>query len=160
MEQESNRAGRAGRDDKYSFRNLLLWKKGQELALQVVKLAEHLPKTVGAGVMARQVVAAAASIPANIAEWHGRYSRAAYRNHLSIARGSASEVVTWLDLLARAGYIDVAVERPLSKDCDDLLAGLTSQMRALERRIASDRGGRIAEGGVEYCGDFEITPDD
>ncbi len=159
MEQKSNRTGSA-RNDGYSFRNLLLWKKGQDLALQVVKLTDALPKTVGAGVMARQLVAAAASIPANIAEGHGRYSRAAYRNHLSIARGSASEVVTWLDLLARAGYIDVAVERQLSKDCDELLAGLTSQMRALERKIASDTRGRIAEDTVGYGGDFEVSPDD
>ena len=111
MAQKSNRAGRAANDGNYSFRNLLLWNRGQELALKVVKLTEALPKTAGAGVMARQVVTAAASIPANIAEGHGRYS------------------------------------------------GLTSQMRALERKIASDTPGRIAEDRVEYGGDFEL-PDD
>ena len=41
----------------------------------------------------------AGSVPANIAEGYGRYSQAAYRSHLSIARGSLFETQSWIDLL-------------------------------------------------------------
>src|SRR3990170_4188153 len=102
----------------YNFRNLALWQKGQELALQVIKMTGKLPDTVSARVIARQVVASSASVPANIAEGHGRYSMAAYRNHLSIARGSTAETDSWLDLLARAGHIPSEAEANLSSGCD------------------------------------------
>ena len=121
----------------YSFRNLALWQKGQELALQVIEMTGKLPDTVSARVMARQVVASSTSVPANIAEGHGRYSMAAYRNHLSIARGSTAETDSWLDLLARAGYIEPDIARQLHDGCELLLGGLTRQMKALEARLRS-----------------------
>src|SRR3990170_5341135 len=121
----------------YNFRNLALWQKGQELALQVIKMTGKLPDTVSARAIARQVVASSASVPANIAEGHGRYSMAAYRNHLSIARGSTAETDSWLDLLARAGYIEPDIARQLHDECELLLGGLTRQMKALEARLRS-----------------------
>ena len=160
MEQKSNRAGRAGHEDKYSFRNLLLWKKGQAVALQVVKMTERLPDTIAARVLARQIVAAAGSVPANIAEGHGRYSRAAYRNHLSIARGSVCEVETWIDLLARAAYIPADLAGDLAARCNEILAGLTSQMRALERKLRSDGSPRVSDDSAEYLISPELRPDD
>src|SRR3972149_7558503 len=87
----------------YTYRNLDLWQRAQELAVRVIKLTERFPSTAAASGLARQIVGSAASIGANIAEGHGRYSYAAYRQHLSIAKGSASETDSWLDLLSRLG---------------------------------------------------------
>ena len=123
-------------------------------------MTERLPDTVAARVLARQIVAAAASIPANIAEGHGRYSRAAYRNHLSIARGSVCEVETWIDLLARAAYLPTDQARELAAQCNEILAGLTSQMRALERKLRSDGSPRVSGDSGEYLISPELQPDD
>src|SRR3990172_695137 len=101
MEQET----RDAKTQPYSFRNLALWQRAQELALGVIKMTEALPRNQAAKTLARQIAASSSSIAANIAEGHGRYSVAAYRNHLSIARGSAAEIDSWLDLLRRAGYV-------------------------------------------------------
>ena len=81
----------------YSYRNLDLWQRAQELALGVVKMSESLPRSEAARSIARQVVSSSGSVAANIAEGHGRYSVAAYRNHLSIARGSVAETDSWVD---------------------------------------------------------------
>ena len=121
----------------YSFRNLALWQRAQELTLKIIRITEALPSTHAAGTVARQVVASAGSVAANIAEGHGRYSMAAYRNHLSIARGSTAETDSWLDLLARAGYIEPDIARQLHDECELLLGGLTRQMKALEARLRS-----------------------
>ncbi len=142
---------------RYSFRHLALWQRGQELALGVIKMTERLPDTAAARVIARQVVAASASVPANIAEGHGRYSVASYRNHLSIARGSVCETETWIDLLRRAGYIDARLEGDLSGRCQELIAGLTRQMQGLERRLSSGRGLRLGEKEIIY--DTDLQPD-
>lgn len=121
----------------YSFRNLALWQRAQELALGVIKMSESLPRSEAARSIARQVVSSSGSVAANIAEGHGRYSVAAYRNHLSIARGSTAETDSWLDLLARAGYITSETAGKLHDECELLLGGLTRQMKALEARLRS-----------------------
>ena len=121
----------------YSYRNLNLWQRAQDLALAVVKMSESLPKSEAAKSIARQVVSSSGSVAANIAEGHGRYSVAAYRNHPSIARGSIAETDSWLDLLARAGYVAPDIARQLHDECELLLGGLTRQMRALEARLRS-----------------------
>jgi len=121
----------------YSFRKLALWQRAQELTLKIIRITEAPPSTHAAGTVARQVVASAGSVAANIAEGHGRYSMAAYRNHLSIARGSTAETDSWLDLLARAGYIEPDIARQLHDGCELLLGGLTRQMKALEARLRS-----------------------
>jgi four helix bundle protein len=133
LEQDVTGPGRQA----YSYRNLALWQRAQELALGVIKMSESLPKSEAARSIARQVVSSSGSVAANIAEGHGRYSVAAYRNHLSIARGSTAETDSWLDLLARAGYIAPDIARQLHDECELLLGGLTRQMRALEARLRS-----------------------
>lgn len=140
----------------YSFRNLALWQRAQELTLKIIRITEALPSTHAAGTVARQVVASAGSVAANIAEGHGRYSVAAYRNHLSIARGSTAETDSWLDLLARAGYITPDIADGLHGDCRTLMAGLTRQMRTLEARLASAKGTVLREGVAEYVEMSEI----
>ena len=141
----------------YSFRNLALWQRAQELTLKIIRITEALPSTHAASTVARQVVASAGSVAANIAEGHGRYSVAAYRNHLSIARGSVAETDTWLDLLQRAGYMSPAIADGLQRDCRTLMAGLTRQMRTLEARLASTKGPVLREGVAEYVEMSEIT---
>ena len=49
---------------------------------------------------------AAVSIPANIAEGHGRKYTNAYQNHLSIASGSLMEVATLLQVAKRLSLIE------------------------------------------------------
>jgi len=141
------------RAEPYSYRNLGLWQKAQALALRVVKLTEGLPKTETARTIARQAVRSSGSIAANIAEGHGRFSVAAYRNHLSIARGSAAETDSCIDLLAKAGYISGEVAQDLHEQCDVLLGGLTRQMRSLEAKMVGAKPGTVREHPPEYVTD-------
>jgi len=75
----------------YSYRNLILWQRAQALALRVIQIVQHLPNNWGTAVIARQIIASATSVSANIAEGHARFTPGAHRQHLSIAKGSAAE---------------------------------------------------------------------
>jgi four helix bundle protein len=117
----------------YSYRKLILWQQAQDLAHEIVVLLEGLPANRTSDTLFRQVVRAATSIPANIAEGHGRFSPAAYRNHLSIAKGSACELDSWLDLLRRRTIVTADQEADLHSKCFRLIAALTGRMRDLEK---------------------------
>ena len=83
--------------------------------------------------LARQIITAATSIGANIAEGHGRYTPGAHRNHLSIAKGSAAETDSWLDTLRRFGWITSEEETLLHNECMEIMTMLKSKILDLER---------------------------
>lgn len=82
-----------------SHRELDVWKVSMELAREVYALARHMPRQEEYR-LTGQMIRAAVSIAANIAEGHARATRKDYAHFVSIAKGSAAELET-LVLLAR-----------------------------------------------------------
>ena len=142
----------------YTFRNLILWEKAQELTLAVIRLIAPLPRSAAADVITRQIIRSSSSIAANVAEGHGRYTLGAHMYHLSIAKGSTCETDSWLDLLRRSDLIKAEQEKPLHDTCMELVAMLTSKIRQLEQlQQKPKRGGvagaRISDERAEYIAD-------
>lgn len=127
---------------KHDFRNLTAWQKAQDLTVAVLELVKEVPGDRATSVIAQQVVKSASSIGANIAEGHGRFAAGAYRNHLSIARGSANETMSWLDLLCRAGYITDGRRQRLDAMCEEILRMISAQMIELDKQTGSAKAFR------------------
>jgi len=123
--------GQKGRESSGSFRTQLHWQKAQAFAAQAAMLTERLPSNRAADVIGNQLVQAATSIGANIAEGYGRFSQAAYRNHLSIARGSAFEAESWIDLLIRCEYVSDDEGRRLLEACLEVQKLVSFRMKQL-----------------------------
>jgi four helix bundle protein len=87
-----------------TYRDLEVWQKAMDLTVLVYKLAADFPAQERYG-LASQIQRAAASIPANIAEGYGRSHRGEYLQFLSIARGSLTEVETYLTLAVRLEFV-------------------------------------------------------
>jgi four helix bundle protein len=94
---------------------------------------QALPNKRSADIVGRQLIRAATSVAANIAEGHGRYSLPAYRSHLLIAKGSAAEAQGWVDMLAGLGFLSGDLSKTLDRRCNMLIAGLTRRINALVR---------------------------
>jgi len=118
----------------YSFKNLILWQKAQNFASLVARLVDELLRRRSAESLGSQLFRAAASVGANIAEGHGRFSFAAYRNHLSIAKGSASEARSWIDLASRLSYVTPEAASALDRIAAELIGSLTRRIRALQEQ--------------------------
>lgn len=135
--------------EKYSYRNLIVWEKAQTLALDVIRLVSGLPRNTVSDVLTRQVVRSSASIGANVAEGHGRFTPRAHANHLSIAKGSACETDSWIDLMRRSGEISSEQEQRLHQQCMELVPMLTAKIKELENtgryRVSEDRAEWIVD---------------
>ncbi len=82
--------------------NLVAHSKALEAAGIAIKLVMTVPSPLKS--IADQVIRSASSVPANLAEGHGRFGRDRL-NHWRIAYASAKEVDSHLKLLAHAGAI-------------------------------------------------------
>jgi len=126
----------------YNYRNLILWQKAQDLTLEIIRLTSAIPRANIADALVRQIVRSSSSIAANVAEGHGRFTPRAHANHLSIAKGSACETDSWLDLLRKSGLISKEQEQPLHDLCMELIAMLTAKIRQLDdhqHRVGEER---------------------
>jgi len=119
-----------------SYRDLRLWQVAMDLAVESYRLGELLPSRERFGLVT-QLRRAATSIPANIAEGHGRLLRGEYLHHLSIARGSLKEVETLLVLAQRLGYLSESNLTLAFELCDFISRMLTRLRRSLRKAPAA-----------------------
>lgn len=108
-----------------SYRDLLVWRKGMALAAAVYRLTRLMPK-VEEYRLSGQMIRAAASVPANLAEGHGRSTRRDYANFVSIARGSLAELETFLLLVLELELAPETSCTPVLAQADELGRMLTA----------------------------------
>ena len=87
-----------------SHRDLIVWQKAMDMAVQIYKLTEEFPPAEKYG-LTSQITRSAASVPANIAEGNARSTNKDYANFLTIAEGSLMETETFLMLAIRLKYL-------------------------------------------------------
>jgi four helix bundle protein len=119
------------------YRDLIAWQKAMDPAVACETVAVELPGR--ASNLASQIRRAATSIPANIAEGNGRFSRPEYIRHLSIANGSVKELESHLELAARTHGRTAAIEvaLKLALEVSRLLAGLSEPCEGRRRTSPS-----------------------
>src|SRR5437764_4208054 len=86
--------------------------------------------------MSSQIRRSAASIPANIAEGHGRENTRTFIQYLRIAQGSLKELETHLMLAERTGLSDGAAIEPYMAQCESIGKMIRSLIRSLQQRDA------------------------
>jgi four helix bundle protein len=120
-----------------SHRDLIVWQKAMEMAVQVYRLAGHFPKEEMYRLTA-QITRAAASVPANIAEGHARSTPKDYANFLAIAKGSLMETETFLMLAVRLDYLN----QQQAASTLALITEISKMLTVLRKRVLGrgDRG--------------------
>ena len=114
-----------------SYRDLRVWQKAMDLVVTSYEVTKQFPQTELYGLVS-QIQRAVVSIPANIAEGHGREHLGDYIHHLSIANGSLMELETHFLLAERLGYLKVeSLNRLLDQTAEvgRMLAGLIRSLK-------------------------------
>lgn len=112
----------------HDHKSLVVWQSAMELVVLVYKLAARLPNDERFA-LGNQLHRAAVSVPANIAEGNARVHRGECVYHLSVARGSLSELDTLLTISESLGYLAA----------EDLVAAteLIDRIRCMLHRLLS-----------------------
>ncbi len=109
-----------------NFKELAVWQKSMNLAVEIYELIRRLPPDERYG-LSDQIRRSTVSIPSNIAEGHARNTAKEFLRFLSISRGSAAELQTQLILSTKIGYLTEETSNPLIQEIveiDKMLCGL------------------------------------
>ena len=106
------------------YKGLVVWQREHESTLAIMRLVDAFPNKRSAWAVASQLVRAAGSRGANIAEGHGRQliggRKRDYANFLEIALGSAQETDNWLTVARDAGFVAPEVVDPLLQQNEEV----------------------------------------
>ena len=119
-----------------SHKDLILWQKSMDLAVEVHRLARQLPRHELFG-LGNQLRRAAVSVPSNVAEGSARRTTREFISFLHIARGSLAELETQVLLARRLQYLDDASVRALAPAVAEVGRLLNAVIRGLQRRLDS-----------------------
>jgi four helix bundle protein len=112
------------------YRKLNAWQKAYALGISIYKQTRGFPKEELYGITS-QMRRAATSIAANIAEGNSRESLKEFKQFLSIARGSASELETWLMFSKDLNYLEESAYQDLAHQLDVVKGLLFGLMKSL-----------------------------
>ena len=125
-----------GNNQPKGLENLQVWQKSLELAVRVCR--DILPSfpVEEKWSLCQQLRRAVQSVPANLAEGHGRYYYQENAHFVLIARGSLEEALSQLTLAFRLGYIDETVFKNLKGEIDSLMRSINSYLAYIKRSKA------------------------
>jgi four helix bundle protein len=109
----------------HNFKDLKVWQKAIDLAVDVYKVMLLLPADEKFGLVS-QMKRCSVSIPSNIAEGSGRGSNPQFKHFLNLSQGSAFELETQLIISNKLELLD-----------DDLTEKLVYQTTEVQKMIYS-----------------------
>jgi len=120
-------------DNIQGLETLEAWKRAKEFAVKVCKEVLPLLPVEEKWSLSQQIRRAAQSVPANIAEGHGRFYYQETVRFCYIARGSLSETYTHLTLAHELGYIPDKLYTELRKQTEELIKMINGYIAYLKR---------------------------
>ncbi|MFA4862728.1 MAG: four helix bundle protein [Bacteroidales bacterium] len=111
-----------------SFVELAVWQKAHSLVLDIYLLTKTFPKEELYG-LTNQLRRAAVSVPANIAEGFGRFSKTEKVRFFNISQGSLNEVKYFLILANDLKYGEVEMLKSKSEEISKILDSYIKRIR-------------------------------
>ena len=116
------------------YRRLLVWQKSCLLVKKGLRILREVRKDFVSWVIVKQAVRSLLSARSNIVEgWCGHPGRGLV-SYLEISRGSVGETEDWFYALYEEGYITEEACQDFSRDCEELIAMLTSFVSKIKQK--------------------------
>lgn len=116
-----------------SFEDLEIWQLAHSIVLKIYKTTKSFPKEEEYR-LTPQIIRSISSVPANIAEGMGRYSKKEFLQYLIIARGSVEESKYYIILAKDLQYITNDIFLELKNDLTILGRKINSLIKAIKTK--------------------------
>lgn len=116
----------------FMFENLQVYQKALNFSEQIMTMTESFPR--GYYFLVDQLNRASLSIPLNIAEGNGRFTKADRKNFFIIARGSVQECVPLLEISKRKNLVAESQIIELRKELEQISKMISGLINGLENR--------------------------
>jgi len=117
-----------------SYKDLSAWQKGMTLSVLCYELTKTLSKEEMYGLVA-QIRRAAVSVPANIAEGHGREQMRPFVQFVRVAQGSLKELETHLLIAEQVGLLHSDALAGAYAVIDEIGRMLRALIRSLQDKL-------------------------
>ncbi len=115
------------------FRDMPVWQKAMELAVEIFNLTYDLPRREDYG-LTSQIRRSSNSVPANISEAFGRKTKKDKTNFYIIARGSAYETQNHLIYGNKVKYFKDLITKRLINEYSDLIHDINKIITSLHNK--------------------------
>jgi four helix bundle protein len=106
----------------------------KKFALQVIKVAEALPKGRTAEVLGRQLLRAGTSAGANYRSACRARSTADFISKMGVVEEELDESIYWMELLVESRILEPTAVESLIKEADELLSITVASINTAKRR--------------------------
>jgi four helix bundle protein len=116
----------------FSFEELQVYRKALDFSVSVIDGISRFDTPRNHYRLIEQLEAACTSVPMNIAEGKGRYSKKEFVRFLYIARGSLFETVTMLQIFKKKAWIksdDYKKLYEFAEEISKMVSGLTKSIK-------------------------------
>ena len=117
-----------------SYKDLVVWQKGIELAKRIYALTRRFPNEEKFG-LTSQMRRAAISVPSNVAEGQARRTTPEFIQFVSHAEGSAAELDTQIILAIELNFCRKTDVLPIYELNDEIRRMLNALRRKLAERV-------------------------
>jgi four helix bundle protein len=117
-----------------SYKDLIVWQKSLDLAVEIYKLSSLFPKEEVYG-LTSQIRRASCSVSLNIAEGFGRNTTKSYVSFLYIAEGSLREVESAVILSNRLGFVKESSCEKVNSLIEEEMKMFNVLIKKLEEKI-------------------------
>jgi len=101
----------------------------KKFALRIIRLVNSLPENKVGRTIGGQLIRSGTAIGANYREATRASTKKHFTSILTISLREADETLYWLELLEESETIKAELLAPLKKECDELVAILTSSVK-------------------------------
>ena len=114
-------------------------KRTKAFALQIIRLADDLPKSRSANVIANQLMRSATSVGANYRSACRARSRADFIAKMGIVEEEADESVYWIELLVESGSVGDDQVSAMLAEAREIVSIAVSSIKTARRNAVAEK---------------------
>ena len=122
----------AKEDRNLNFKELNVWKKAVEWAKEVILMVDGIQTDRRHYRLFEQLESAVTSVSMNISEGKGRYSKKEFVHFLYIARGSAYETITLINIFKSLNWITTETLNKFETDGTEIIKMLNNLIKSIK----------------------------